>query len=326
MKLTELRPLMKNADRAQLEKAFSECYKMLKKQQKEEADPVLLAVLQGREPAKTVREQRVNFPELENEIITFLDNAYAGNYFAPNRTIPKSQRSKWRFKVKTFIKDLDKIDVNDQNYMHGVKLLTDIYRLMCAACTVYYFSTEDAFASIGWEQSQLFDMVVRKNLARGYMGVEFSDLLELAVDKGLSRESLSIAQEMVLFSYLKTEEERKRAMAAAHKLIEKKKSEFIGCKVSDSRRFYIKESINELRGFLLMLAARENEMEAELENYFSNVDMLNREVALYCALERMRCLDDNENWIKVYEYGIKQKIVPRDFLQKEYEERKKRDN
>ena len=40
--------------------------------------------------------------ELELELEEFLSDAYAQNYFAPNRFVPKSERPKWRFKVKRF--------------------------------------------------------------------------------------------------------------------------------------------------------------------------------------------------------------------------------
>lgn len=61
------------------------------------------------------------------ELRNLIENVYAQNYFAPNRVIPKSQRPKWRFMVKGFIKGLEKIPAEDENYTRAVKLLTDLF-------------------------------------------------------------------------------------------------------------------------------------------------------------------------------------------------------
>ncbi len=56
----------------------------------------------------------MDFNRLEDEITQFLSNAYAQNYLIPNKVIPKSQRSKWRFMVKKYIKELEKISTEDE--------------------------------------------------------------------------------------------------------------------------------------------------------------------------------------------------------------------
>ena len=43
------------------------------------------------------------------------------------------------------------------------------------------------------------------------------------------------------------------------------------------------------------------------------------EIALYCALDRLDMMEENDLWNKVYEMGIKQKIQPRDRLVRAYE-------
>ena len=74
-----------------------ECYKHLRKTQKEDFDPVLTAVLKGEEDDKQKNGGNpVDFPELERQVNEFIVNANAQNYLAPNRVIPKSQRPKWQ--------------------------------------------------------------------------------------------------------------------------------------------------------------------------------------------------------------------------------------
>ncbi|MDR0627490.1 MAG: hypothetical protein LBG11_09605 [Bifidobacteriaceae bacterium] len=48
----------------------------------------------------------VDFNKLWWEVTEFLENANDGLYFRPNREIPKTKRSKWRFEFRRFIKDL----------------------------------------------------------------------------------------------------------------------------------------------------------------------------------------------------------------------------
>ncbi len=107
MKIDELRRLLQAAHRENLEKAFVESYKQLRKAQ---------------------------------------------NYFAPNRVIPKNQRPKWRFMVKNFIKELEKIPPDSENFAESVQLMDQLYALICLARNVYLFSTDDPFRSIGWEE------------------------------------------------------------------------------------------------------------------------------------------------------------------------------
>lgn len=99
MKVQELRDLIKEADRELLEKAFAEAYKQFTKKQKE-------------------------------EINQFLSNAYAQNYLVSNKIISKRERPKWRFIVKKYIKKLEKISMEDENFSRAAKLLTDIYHLL----------------------------------------------------------------------------------------------------------------------------------------------------------------------------------------------------
>lgn len=71
----ELRNLLASAERENLEKAFVECYKQLRKPQKEECDPVLAALLEGKTAEQTKVDTSVDFEtshsKERNEEITF---------------------------------------------------------------------------------------------------------------------------------------------------------------------------------------------------------------------------------------------------------------
>lgn len=322
MKVQELRQLLSKADKSLVEKAFVEGYKQFTKRQKEEIDLVITDILEGKETsANSKKKASVSFDELKEQITVFLENAYAQNYLAPNRVIPKSQRPKWRFLVKNYIKELQKISVENENYEESVKLMTDIYRMICYACNYYLFSTDDAFRSIGWDQTELFSVLVKKTFGDGYTREKISSLLLCAVTGGLSRESLYVHQEMALAAQLKTSDVKYMAIEEAKKLVDDRTVKLDGLKEYDRKRYDLEETINELCGMVLILKIALAEPEEGIIYFFNNCRKWDKEIVLYCALEIVERMDgDDKLWMDVYEYGLKNKIKPRETLAKQYEE------
>ena len=322
MKVQELRQLLAASERENLEKAFVEAYKQIRKGQKEEIDPVITDILQGKEMEKKAVESVEDFAGLERQITVFLENAYAQNYFAPNRVIPKSQRPKWRFMVKNFIKELGKIPLESSDYQKAVKLLSNLYELICAACNYYLFSTEDAFRSIGWEQPEFFNLLVKKTFAAGYSREDISKLLLMAATGGLSRESLHIQQEAVLLGGLKTSDVKCIAMEEAQKLVDDRMKKLSGLGKNDHRRYDMEEDVNELCAMIVLISIELAEPEEGVKYYFKHTMESDKEIALYRVLSLINRMDEKELWIKTYEYGLKNKIKPRERLRAEYRERK----
>ena len=119
--------------------------------------------------------------------------------------------------MKNYIKELMKIQENDENHARMVKLFSDLYRMLCEACNTYLFSTDDPFRSIGWDQPELFSILVKKTFEEGYSEERISSLLVMAATGGLSRETLHIQQEMALLAELKTSDTKYMAMEEAKK-------------------------------------------------------------------------------------------------------------
>ena len=323
MKVQELRNLRSASEREHVEKAFVESYKQLRKMQKEEIDPILIDILKGKAAEKKKTAANLSFEDLEQQITVFLENAYAQNYLAPNRIIPKNQRPKWRFLVKNFIKELEKIPPEHSNYSKAVKLLSDLYHLLCEACNYYLFSTDDAFRSIGWEQPALFELLVKKTFADGYSREKISTLLLHAATGGLSRESLHTYQERALLNGLKTSDVKYAAIEEAKKLVDARTEKLVGLTKYDSKRFQLEDEINEFCKMILMTSIALSEPEPGLKYFFHHTNYQTKEITLYCALDLVSQMEADDLWITVYEnYGIKKKIKPRDFLVKKYEENK----
>lgn len=199
MKVQELRDLIKKADRELLEKAFAEAYKQFTKRQKEEVDQLINNILEGKDEKNTKKNESIDFNVLEGEINQFLSNAYAQNYLVPNKIISKRERPKWRFIVKKYIKELEKISMEDENFSRAAKLLTDIYHLLCEACNYYLFSTDDPFRSVGWNQPDLFQIVVKKNFA---LGCSREKMAALLLDADCNRIGRNCVRHRILLSKL----------------------------------------------------------------------------------------------------------------------------
>ncbi|MDE6363210.1 MAG: hypothetical protein K2L86_02925 [Lachnospiraceae bacterium] len=125
MKVQELRQMMELADMEHLMKAFIESYKLLKKAQKEEIDPVIADILKGNTVAKKKTEEIVvEFEDLEQQIEEFIKNARAQNYIAPNRVIPKNQGR---------LKGLKKYDSGRYRVECDIDELCDLFLMLSAA-------------------------------------------------------------------------------------------------------------------------------------------------------------------------------------------------
>lgn len=325
MKVQDLRNLLSGADRGLLEKAFVESYKHFSKSQKEEIDSVIVSILEGKDTKKAEKKAPVDFPALEQEINLFLENAYAQNYFAPNRVIPKNQRPKWRFLVKNYIKQLEKISVESEYFSRAVKLLGDLYHMLCYGCNYYIFSTEDTFRSVGWDQSDLFRMLVKKTFSQGYSKAAMGQLLLDACSGGLSRESLYVENMLVLLGELKTSDVKYMAIETAKELTEERLDKLRHLKKggSDSRSYKLRETANNLCGMILMISIVLAEPEEGVRYFFENCKEYDREVVLYKALDYTDYVSDDRMWVDVYRYGLKMKIEPRETLREEYETRKR---
>ncbi|RKI43497.1 hypothetical protein D7V86_19675 [bacterium D16-51] len=322
MKVQELRELLKAADREFLEKAFVESYKHFTKSQKEEADQIIKDILSGISPNKAKKKTEVSFENLKQEILVFIENARAQNYMFPNRVIPKNQRPKWRFLVKNFLKELEKISQENENYGESVNLLVELYRLISDACNYVFFSTDDAFRSIGWKQEEFFQLVAKRVLGIGYTRENISRLILYASTGGLSAESLHVDQQIVLLSELKTTDAKYMALEEAKKLIDENVGKLGGLKEYATRKYALEDTINNLCDMVLMIHIVLAELEEGISYYFKANRQREREIILYKALSLAEWLGEDDIWIQIYEYGIKKNIKPRDSLVREYQERK----
>lgn len=324
MKITELRKMLSTTSDTDLKKALIETYKLLPKNKKDEADVLIESIIKGVDPKKVV--PKVDYEKLSKEIHRFLSNAYEQNYLKPNRVIQKKDRPKWRFLVKNYVKELDNVNVDHPFYDEAVVLLTNLYNMMCYACNYYLFSSADPFQSVGITQTDFYDILTKKTLAKGYTTEACTNLLICATQSGLSAMSLNLYQEINLISHLNASNQLHSAIECAKDLVISTKDK-LNKASNRNNQYFLKEQINNLCDFILMAKIEVKEYDEDaFKYYFGNHIDHEEEITLYCALDLVRYSDDDDDelWIQIYEYGVKKrKIKPRDRLKEMYKDKLK---
>lgn len=156
MKVPELREIIIKHSKEDLEYLLIELYKLIPKAKKEETD-IDEIIKQGKpkdKGAKTkISAKEKSFETLKSEYEAFVFHAVNGHYLGKDRVIAKKDRAKWRFTCKAIIKELfDAYKREPANRIACIQYLEQIYKILCKGGYYNYFSSEDTFASVGYEQ------------------------------------------------------------------------------------------------------------------------------------------------------------------------------
>lgn len=162
MKVDELKVKLSTLEKNELIKMAVEFYKLIPKSKKEDYNlDALINAPEVKIAKPSVSVPVINIDALETEVNTFIVNAKEQYYLMPNRIVSKQERSKWRFKVKAWYKEL----INTKNAGSGIAkqsaVLTTLYELLCEACHYQYFSGDDPFDSVGVAQTDFFRSVLQ---------------------------------------------------------------------------------------------------------------------------------------------------------------------
>lgn len=327
MTISELREILKQCKEDDIKLLAVELYKAMPKKLKEEKeiDQMIKDIVAGERNKRSSKQssKKVTAEELRGEIELFLENAYAQNYFAPNRSIPKKERPKWRFKVKAYIKDLSSISGEGEDGKLAAQLLEKLYKMLCYGCQYYIFNTEDTFYSIGMEQKTLLDLVIKKNFENGIDRESISRMVSIATGMGVSRNTLYSSLLVVLVSNLKTTDSREIAIEEAkaqsgkldkewHSLSQKKSSWW------NMDSYERKENIEHLTELIFRLFVNLCEYDEGIDYYKKHIQNVNNEVNLYCLLQLLFEYDLKDYWMREYEAAVKKKVAPRESLQRVY--------
>jgi hypothetical protein len=323
VRVAELREVLAKYDQQMLNDIIAELYKSIPKKVKEEKEIDLLLSDYGKfkEAKKTNLEIPVDFKALTEEILQFAVYAEAQYYFAPNRYVPKKERSKWRFKVKKYIKAL--VGVKGEQAEVAVNLLILLYRMLSYGCAYWIFSTASPFASVGYGQGDLLEIVLKKNFHYGVTRKNLMKAVALVVENHSDPMTLSIGLQWVLISCLKTNEAMSLAMEVAEDYLrigpgKGFSDDFFKEQMSEYRRKEVKERTVSLIFHLKMALY---EFDDAIRFYWSQNTSRSereREIALYILLSYLESHERFDLWVSEYENAVRKKIRPRETLAKQY--------
>jgi len=325
VRVNDLRTALKKYDLDTLIEIAVTLYKVIPKGRKEDEglDEILLDFSRGKAPVK--KEPAVDFDSLKAEIEQFIEYADEQYYYAPNRYVRKEKRSKWRFEVKRFIKDL--LSVRGENSEDAARLLTDIYAMLCYACNFWIFSSDDPFSAVGYKQTDFLRLVLEKLFFSGFDEATVRTAVFLTLDSNVDRETLYTGLSGVLVDVLKTPDTKE--LALKHCIAYKDgydeyqtSKEVFSYKASSwsSDDYRKRRHSNNSVDLYLMLKISLFEIDDGIDYFWKNYVERDREITLYCLLRFLN--SQNDLWIREYEKAVANGIKPRDNLKKEYTARK----
>ena len=333
MKIQEFRDKIKKATREQIAIIASELYRMLPKNKKEVMEENFdskLEIILNSDPnekikLKSEKPKAIPFINLKNEILNFFFLVDRDLYFAPNKFVSKTERSKWRFKVKSFIKELDKITISSDDYKEAAELYKEIYRRLCHACAYYILSTQVPFNAVGIPQVEFLHNVLKKYFINGYSKETLSSMIDLVTNTYVDQETAGYELIYVLVEDLPTRDVREQAIELAKdRLIHtylKIPKEF------SNESFRFEERKERLLDLILALKMKNHEGREGVDFYLKNGDFYSdKYYSTLCHISRFHQMFNEKPslWIEMYEEFVKNnKLKPDKRLMEEYEELKK---
>lgn len=322
MLVSELKKELEKYSSKEKDKIIVELYKRIPKKVKEDYE-IDNMIINLKENIQTkLQKETMSFEQLEAEINYFLTCARNGLYASPNRVISKPERSKWRFKVKKYYKELTNIDPNTENGKKATDLLRQIYLILSIGSNYLTFSNWETFQAVQISQPEFFETVANRKLM-----IEVSkQSLEYCVDLLDVVKSPYILFEDLIFAFLnclKTSDMKYVAVLLIEEKIKYYKEKLVEIKKAKKDTYDTTEKINDftLAGVYIYFSL--NEIEAGIKFFHKYHSHFDKEVNEYILLEIIEFFGLDEEWIKEYEKHLG-KIDYRDGLKEKYIEKKRK--
>lgn len=318
MLVGELKNLIKKYNADELQRLIVELYKTMPKQLRETRGIDLL-LEQGPDHIKRIKsiqseKPAVDIVDLRASAETFLENAWQQNYMAPNRTIAKKDRPKWRFIVLDFFKKLQTVPADSDDGRTATELMVRLYQMLCHACAYYLFRTDDPFRSVGIVQTETLDIIVQRILLGGITPARISQVIELVIDGKVDRETLPEQLIETALNQFKTPDLRELALTEANRIIDKHGEK----RLPKQADFMVRNAWNKKHNLLVTvifsLLIRQSEMDKAIQYFNNNYREDNKEILLYVLLRSLRERDLKDHWLREYELAVKRGVKPRPWL------------
>lgn len=316
LKIPEVRQAVKGHTKEQLENIVTELYKILTKAQKTDndvysliSDPAGFDQLKGKSKDEKIRSMQ----DIEKETEFFITNAYAQNYFAPNRIIPKKERPKWRFLVKKIYKELQICMKKEENQSKVASLLEKLYTVMCYSCDYILFSAYDPFDSIGITQPDFFNTTLEA-FDKVFEKPDFLDKgIDLIINNSLNRYTLYSELIDLFISHLNTAD-MKYLLIEKCKIKWEKTSSGKPDKKDDLSKYQIETNLNNLTELVFKAYQGLYEIENAIQHFKKYHRERDKEISLYVLIKLLWSTEYKDLILRELVEAEKQKIVLRQSL------------
>lgn len=330
MLIAELRALLKRYNEEELQRIISEMYKSMPKKLREEKKVDMLLedvhtyMSIGKSDAK--QAEPLNFERLTSEIEDFLEYAYNQYYMVPNHFVHKKERPKWRFKVKGYIKELQGISIATKEGKKATELLQKLFEMLSYACGYYLFNTENPFKSVGIEQGEFLDIVIKRKIGSEINPEVLKSVIKMVIVSEVDRETLHTYLIQILIMSLKSTDSKMMAIDQC-KLLKHEidKSSLTSSKKSwDYNNYKLEEQSNNLVEMIFRIQMELYEYDEAIQYFNENYRQRNDEIKLYVLLHLLLDYELVGHWLMQYESALKKGIEPREDLQMNYQQIRER--
>ena len=317
MKVNELRETIKKYNEIDKEKIIVELYKRIPKYIKEDysIDEYIINVNSKIEKENT----KPTIENLEKEVNYFIECANNDLYVRPNKIISKNERSKWRFKVKNFYKQLNNFLPSTEEGDKATDLLKSLFNILSFGTHYLTFSNWNTFSAIQVSQSEFIKNIVQRKLSNGVTREKLKyciELLNVEYDPQEYHRSILYAFE----SGLKTPDARYMAIELLKDQVELWKEKY---QKDDS--YENKEYTNYFVECILDIHFELCEIKEGITYFHKKYIEKYKEIKEYILLEKIEDFSFYKEWILEYEKHLG-KISYRDSLKEKYEKYKKESN
>lgn len=315
MKVSELREIIKKYNEEDKEKIIVELYKRIPKRTKEDYNIDNYIMNLNVKVEKSDKEFTIEI--LEKEVNYFVECANSDLYASPNKIISKSERSKWRFKVKNFYKKLNSFLPTTEDGKKATDLLKDLFIILSFGTHYLTFSSWNTFGAIQISQSEFLMNIVQRKLANGITDDNLSyciELLNVKYDPQEYHKSILISFE----SCLKTADARYMAIELLKKQVLLWKEKYRQ-KDSCENETYVNYFVECIVDIYIELCEVKNGISYFHKQYINR----DKEIKEYILLEKLEEYGLYKEWILEYEKHL-ERIDYRSELKEKYKEYKKR--
>ena len=321
MLVGELRDIIKKYSNDEKDKIIIELYKRIPKYVKEDynIDNYILNIQKQNKIAKEAKQ--VSIEQLEKEIKYFIMCSESNLYVAPNRIIPKSERSKWRFKVKKFYKDLISFKPDSKEGIIATDLLKSLYKILSFGSVSLTFTTWETFRAIKISQDEFLETIMKRRLINGISNENLKycvELLDMEYDTYGSTTSLLLS----FISCLKTIDAKYMAIEILKEKVNEKNEKLKELNKNKKSTYDCEDKLNSFVECITYIYFELSEVDNGIGYFHKKYEENNKEIKEYVLLNMLEQFELDDAWINEYEKH--NSIDYRESLKYKYKKMKKK--